>query len=80
VLAIREALVQYDNGKPYVEIETTPQVFVRRSVELGISDGINVELKTAIAANEKIKIPATAGSAAPPGSGSGSGSSAKPAK
>ena len=80
VLAIREALVQYDNGKPYVEIETTPQVFVRRPVELGISDGINVELKTAIAATEKIKIPATAGSAAPPGSGSGSGSNAKPAK
>ena len=44
VLAIREALVQYDNGKPFVEVETTPQTFVKRDVKLGLSDGIKVEV------------------------------------
>ena len=46
VLAIREALVQYDKDKkPYVEVETTPQTFVRHDVKLGLSDGINVEVE-----------------------------------
>ena len=45
VLAIREALVQYDkDDKPYVEVETTPQTFAKRDVKLGLSDGIKVEV------------------------------------
>jgi HlyD family secretion protein len=63
VLSIREALVQYDDGKPYVEVETTPQVFVRKPLELGISDGVRVEVKSAITKDDKIKIPANAGAA-----------------
>jgi HlyD family secretion protein len=70
VLAIREALVQYDkDGKPYVEVETTPQTFVRRDVQLGLSDGIHVEVKAGVTKTDRIKIPDNAGPAKLEGSG-----------
>ena len=75
VLAIREAVVQYDGTKPFVEIETTPQTFVKKDVKLGISDGIKVEALDGVTKTDKIKIPDNAGPAAP-GAGSGSGSAA----
>ncbi|MCK8481957.1 efflux RND transporter periplasmic adaptor subunit [Psychroserpens algicola] len=58
VLAIKEALVQYDKDtkKPFVEIETGDQQFERREVELGISDGIFVEVKSGLSKDDKIKI------------------------
>jgi len=45
-LAIKEALVQFDEetDDSFVEVETGNQQFERREVELGISDGINVEI------------------------------------
>ncbi len=78
VLSIREALVQYDDKKqPYVEVETAkPQVFVRKDIKLGLSDGIKVEVLGGVTAGDKIKIPDNAGPAA--GSGSGMGSAAAP--
>jgi HlyD family secretion protein len=70
VLAIREALVQYDKDqKPYVEVETSPQTFVHRAVELGLSDGIHVEVKSGVTKGDKIKIPDNAGPAKIEGSG-----------
>lgn len=58
VLAIKEALVQYDNKtkKPYVEIEIGDQKFEKREVQLGISDGIFVEVKGGISQSDKIKV------------------------
>lgn len=58
VLAIKEALVQYDKEtkKPYVEIEVGDQKFERKDIELGISDGIFVEVKSGITKDDKIKI------------------------
>jgi HlyD family secretion protein len=86
VLAIREALVQYDpvtaqgsgsakaKGKPFVEVETDKaQVFARREVELGLSDGINVEVTKGVTAKDKIKVPDNAGPPEMPGSGGGRG-------
>ncbi|MBC7974761.1 MAG: HlyD family efflux transporter periplasmic adaptor subunit [Myxococcales bacterium] len=75
VLAIREALVQYVDGKPFVEIETTPQTFVKKDVKLGLSDGIKVEVLDGVTKTDKIKIPDNAGPASP---AMGSGSGAKP--
>jgi HlyD family secretion protein len=67
-LAIREALVQFEGGKPFVEVETAPQLFVRREVKLGLSDGINVEVLGGVGADARIKLPANAGpTALPPG-------------
>ncbi len=66
MLAIREALVQYANDKAYVEIETAPQTFTKRDVQLGLSDGIKVEVLTGVTKTDKIKIPETAGPAVTP--------------
>lgn len=58
ILAIKESLVQYDRKteKPFVEIETAPQAFEKRDIELGISDGINVEIISGIEESDKIKV------------------------
>jgi len=58
VLAIKEALVQYDSETklPFVEIETGDQEFERRDIETGISDGIYVEVKKGLTATDKIKV------------------------
>jgi HlyD family secretion protein len=58
VLAIKEALVQFDadTKKPFVEITTGDQQFTRKDLELGISDGIYVEIKSGITAEDKIKV------------------------
>jgi len=65
VLAMREALVQFDDKKaPFVEIETAPQTFAKKPVKLGLSDGINVEVLEGVAKADKVKIPPSAGPAA----------------
>jgi HlyD family secretion protein len=78
VLAIREALVQYDKDKPFVEVETTKQTFVRKDVQLGLSDGIKVEVLGGIGKDDRIKIPENAGPAGPMGPPGGRGPGGKP--
>lgn len=56
-LAIEERLLQFDGGKPYVEVETQPQKFERRPVVLGLSDGIYVEVKDGLTQEEAVKVP-----------------------
>lgn len=58
VLAISEALVQFDpkTQQPFVEVENGDQNFVRKDIELGISDGIYVEVKDGISKEDKIKV------------------------
>ncbi len=58
VLAIKEALVQYDPNtkKPFVEVMVGDQKFERRDLELGISDGIFVQVKNGISKSDKIKV------------------------
>ena len=58
VLTVKEALIQYDDKtqKPFVEIEIGDQKFERKEVELGISDGIIVEVKRGISEADKIKV------------------------
>lgn len=58
VLAVKEGLVQYDEKtkKSYVEVMIEEQKFERRDVELGVSDGIFVEIKSGITKDDKIKV------------------------
>ncbi len=58
IMAISESLLQFDREteKPYVEVLTGEQQFERRDVEIGISDGVNVELITGISMEDKIKV------------------------
>ena len=58
MLAIKEALLQFDKKSeiPFVEIKTGNQVYERREIELGISDGINIEIIKGITSTDEIKI------------------------
>lgn len=58
VLAVKEGLVQYDDKTKtsFVEVEVGEQKFERRDVELGVSDGIYVEIKSGITKDDKIKV------------------------
>lgn len=58
VLTIKEALVQYDpkTEKSFVEVMVGDQKFERRDIELGISDGIDVEVKSGISKDDQIKV------------------------
>jgi len=58
VLAISESLVQFEKEtkEPFVEIEIGDQKFEKRMVELGLSDGINVEVKSGVSKGDKIKV------------------------
>jgi HlyD family secretion protein len=56
VLAVKESLLQFDNGSAFVEVATAPQVFEKRPVELGLSDGINVEILSGLSRTDNIKV------------------------
>jgi HlyD family secretion protein len=57
VLAINEGLLQFEDGQPFVEVEVTPQTFEKRPVEVGLSDGINIEVLKGLSQGTKIKKP-----------------------
>jgi HlyD family secretion protein len=73
VLALREAVIQYEKGAPFVEIETTPQTYVKKPVKLGLSDGNMVEILEGVAAGDKVKKPLNAGPAKLPEGKEGDG-------
>ena len=58
VFAIKEALLQYNRitEKPFVEVQTGDKKFEKRDVELGLSDGINVEITIGLKKGDKIKV------------------------
>lgn len=59
VLAIPEALLILGKhpDSTFVEVETSPQVFEKRLVKLGLSDGIKIEVLSGIDTSESIKKP-----------------------
>jgi len=56
VLAVNEKLIQFESDKPYVEVETQPQVFEKRYIKTGLSDGIFVEVLDGVNGDDKIKV------------------------
>jgi HlyD family secretion protein len=57
VLAVPESVIQFEDDTAFVEVETEPQVFEKRIIELGLSDGIHIEVVSGISEDEKIKVP-----------------------
>ena len=57
ILVIPEALLQFDNqtDKTYVEVSIGEQQFERRDVEIGISDGIIVEILSGLTEEDSVK-------------------------
>ena len=58
IMAISEALLQFDkiSNDPYVEVKNDKGTFERKNIELGISDGINVEIISGLSLEDKIKV------------------------
>ncbi len=61
VLVIPEALLQFDRqtDKPYVELavgKVEDQKFERKDIEIGISDGVNVEIISGLTENDNVKV------------------------
>jgi HlyD family secretion protein len=57
VIAIPESILQFEGDSSFVEVETAPQQFEKRFIKTGLSDGINVEVKSGLAIEDKIKKP-----------------------
>ncbi len=57
VLAIPEALLQFEGDKTFVEVETGDQKFEKIYITTGLSDGINIQVKGGIDKDAKIKKP-----------------------
>ncbi len=56
VLVIPEGLLKFEKDSSYVEIETgTNQIFEKRMVKTGISDGINIEITKGLTKKDKVK-------------------------
>lgn len=58
VLSIKEALLRFDKEteKPYVEVKIGENDFEKKELELGVSDGVNIEVKSGITADDELKI------------------------
>lgn len=55
VLAVRESTLIFDDAGTWVEVETAPDTFERRQVELGISDGLFVEVLSGVGESDAVK-------------------------
>lgn len=58
VLSIPESCITFEKEKPYVYVlktATPEQTFEKRAVKTGISNGINIEIKSGLKKNEKIR-------------------------
>lgn len=55
VMAVKEGLVEFKGDSAFVEVETSPQTFVKRRIKTGISDGLNIEVLDGITKTDKLK-------------------------
>jgi HlyD family secretion protein len=55
VLAIKESNLIFEEEKIFVELETGDQVFEKREIETGLSDGINIEILSGLDPDDEIK-------------------------
>ena len=58
ILVIKEALLQFNRitEKPFVELQNENGNFTKKNIEIGLSDGINVEIIEGIEEGDKIKV------------------------
>lgn len=55
VMVIQESLIQFEGDSVFVEVETEPQVFEKRYIKTGLSDGINIQVLDGLSEDDKIK-------------------------
>lgn len=58
VLSVKEALLKFDKKteEPYVEVKQADGSFEKKTIKLGTSDGINVEIIEGVSEDDEIKI------------------------
>ncbi len=58
IMVIPEALLQFDKetDEPYVEVQVGDQEFERKDIEIGISDGVNVEIVSGLSEEDEVKV------------------------
>jgi HlyD family secretion protein len=56
VLAIDESLLLFSHDSTFVEIEKTPQVFTKKYIKTGLSDGVKIEVLDGLKIKDKIKV------------------------
>lgn len=57
VLSIQERLLHFENDRIFVEVEIAADTFEKRPIEVGISDGINIQVLSGVDESTKIKKP-----------------------
>lgn len=62
VLSINEKVLQFDSGSPFVEVQQADKHYAVQKVELGLSDGIHVEIRSGLTSESIVKIPVAVGS------------------
>ncbi len=61
VLAINESALVFEDGKPKADVEDGAGGVERRSLELGLSDGIRVEVISGLSAGDRVRLPNSGG-------------------
>ena len=56
VLALSEALLQFDGDSAYVELEVGEQEYEKRYIKTGLSDGINIEILEGVKKEDQLKL------------------------
>ncbi len=57
VMAIPETVLKFEKEKTYVEVETSANVYEKRFIKTGLSDGINIEVTEGLKKTDKLKVP-----------------------
>jgi HlyD family secretion protein len=57
VLVIKEKLLTFSGDSTFVEVEKAPQIFEKKLVKTGLSDGINIEVVEGLDKDTKVKVP-----------------------
>jgi HlyD family secretion protein len=57
VLAVKESLLLFEEDSVFVEVEKEMQVYEKILVEVGLSDGINIQILSGVTKEDKIKVP-----------------------
>ncbi len=55
VMVIPESLIKFENDSAYVEVEIGEQVFEKRYIKTGLSDGINIEILEGLSMEDRVK-------------------------
>lgn len=72
VLAVDEGALRFDDGSPYVEVPSAGG-FARRAVEVGLSDGMKIEILSGLEASDQVRVETKQGPPAGGGRGKGRG-------